>query len=168
MTTLYRNVSDCFDHSQLNIFLTFKLKKPSLYKRMMIINNIFYFNQLIEVNFLLILIEYLSSYKEYSLFFFITVLTISIIYFASKSEEIFKTIGHVGSAVVMGVVALDSTLNLYDRFKNNESNSSSSNDNTNDDNNQDKDKNKKDINNDKDDNNKDKDDNKKDNAKKSE
>lgn len=129
---------------------------------MIITTNIFYFNQLIDVNFLLhTLIETLFKYKEWFILSFISISLISYIHFSSQSNKILKTIGHIGSGVVMGLGALDSGLNLYDRFKNDSNNSSSSNDNNNNEENKDKDKDKKENKNN--DDNKNKDDNKTDN-----
>nr|YP_009710680.1 hypothetical protein [Amanita muscaria]QFZ98629.1 hypothetical protein [Amanita muscaria] len=104
-------------------------------------NYIFYFNQLIYVNILLhTLIETLFIYKEWFILSFISIISTSYILFSNKSDKILKTIGHIGSDVLMGIGALDSSLNLYDRFKIDESNSNSSSNDTNNENNKDKDK----------------------------
>lgn len=121
---------------------------------------IYYFNQLIDVNFLLLtLIESSIYYKGYLILFFISLFILTFIHFSNKSDKNLKTIGHIGSGVLIGIGALESSLNLYDRFKNNESNISYSNKDTNNEKNKNKD-NKENKNND---DNKNKDDNKTDN-----
>jgi hypothetical protein len=103
-------------------------------------NYIFYFNQLIDVNFLLLtLIESSIYYKGYLILFFISLFILTFIHFLNKSDKTLKIIGHIGSGVLIGIGALESSLNLYDRLKNKESNISSSSNYTNNENNKDKD-----------------------------
>lgn len=59
----------------------------------------------------------LFSYKNTIIVLSIILFSVSIILLANKADKIIKNIGQIGTGVLSGVGAVDSSLNLYDRFR---------------------------------------------------
>jgi hypothetical protein len=93
--------------------------------------SIFYLDNLLNID-LSILMNIIKIFNNLKIvLIFVIFFTLISILFANKSEKIVKGIGRIGTGVLAGVGAVDSTISLYDRIR---GDSGGSNNSSNDDN----------------------------------